>query len=116
MRINIIRAMQTLVAFSKAMADPTRQEILRHLCCQWLSVNDVVDALNRSVSQPTVSHHLKVLESANLVQVRQEGRQRFYSLDQAQFSACCTTLVRDFAPLIAPDVLQPRALEVPDNQ
>ena len=28
------------VAFAKAMADDTRQEIMKHLCCEWLSVNE----------------------------------------------------------------------------
>ncbi len=86
------------VTFAKAIADETRQEIMQHLCCVWLSVNDVVDSLGGKVSQPTVSHHLKKLEEAGLVLVREEGRQRFYTLDQAQFTICCGTLVRQFAP------------------
>ncbi len=40
---------------AKALADETRQEIMRHLCCDWLSVNDIVDKLNGKVNQPTVS-------------------------------------------------------------
>ncbi len=46
------------VTFAKALADDTRQEIITHLCCAWLSVNDVVDKLNGKVNQPTVSFHL----------------------------------------------------------
>ncbi len=86
------------VLFAKALADTTRQEIMKHLCCAWLSVNDVVDALGGKVNQPTVSHHLKKLEEAGLVIVRQDGRQRFYTLDQAQLTVCCGGLVRTFAP------------------
>ena len=86
------------IDFAKALADETRQEIMKHLCCAWLSVNDVVDALNGTVSQPTVSHHLKFLESLNLVHVRQEGRQRFYSLNQEQFTVCCGQILASFAP------------------
>ena len=86
------------VTFAKALADDTRQEIMKHLCCVWLSVNDVVDKLGGKVNQPTVSHHLKKLEEANLVVVRQEGRQRFYSLNQEQLTVCCGMLVRAFAP------------------
>lgn len=86
------------VLFARALADDTRQQIMKHLCCTWLSVNDVVDALGGKVSQPTVSHHLKILESAHLVDVRQEGRQRFYSLDQKQLTVCCGLLMSNFAP------------------
>ena len=58
------------VQFAKAIADETRQEIMTHLCCVWLSVNDVVDKLDGRVNQPTVSHHLKKLEDAGCWCVR----------------------------------------------
>jgi DNA-binding transcriptional ArsR family regulator len=70
------------LVFAKAIADETRQEMMRHLCCTWLSVNELVEKLGGKVNQPTVSHHLKKLEEANLVLVRQDGRQRFYTLNQ----------------------------------
>ena len=44
-----------------------------------LRVNDLVEALD--ISQPQVSKHLKVLREVGLVQVREEGRERIYSLD-----------------------------------
>lgn len=87
-----------LTSFAKAVADPTRQEIMRHLCCQWLSVNDVVDKLGGLVNQPTVSHHLKILVKAGLAGVRQEGRQRFYTLNQERVALCCGMLIERFAP------------------
>ena len=93
------------VRFAKAIADDTRQEIMTHLCCVWLSVNDVVDKLEGKVNQPTVSHHLKKLEDANLVLVRQEGRHRFYTLNQEQLTVCCGMLVRSFAPNYAETVI-----------
>ena len=88
--------------FAKALADETRQQIMTHLCCVWLSVNDVVDKLQtgtgNKVNQSTVSHHLKILAEAGLVEVREEGRQRFYTLNQEQLTVCCGVLVRSFAP------------------
>jgi ArsR family transcriptional regulator len=86
------------VAFAKALADETRQEIMKHLCCAWLSVTDVVEKLDGRVNQPTVSHHLKKLADAGLVSVRRDGRQRFYTLNQGRLTACCGRLVRRFAP------------------
>ena len=50
------------VEFAKALADETRQKIMVLCCCKQLSVNDIVDALD--VTQPTVSHHLKILKTA----------------------------------------------------
>src|SRR5215218_411208 len=95
-----------VLTFSKALADETRQEIMTCLCCVWLSVNDVVDKLEGKVNQPTVSHHLKKLEDANLVLVRQEGRNRFYTLNQEQFTVCCGLLVQSFAPNFAAPVVR----------
>ena len=90
-----------MVTFAKALADDTRQEIMTHLCCVWLSVSDIVEKLDNSdnkVNQPTVSHHLKKLEDANLVIVRREGKHRYYTLNQEQLTVCCGSLVRNFAP------------------
>lgn len=100
------------VLFAKALADETRQEIMSHLCCVWLNVSDVVDKLEGRVNQPTVSHHLKKLEEAGLVLVRQEGRQRFYTLNQEQITECCGMLVRSFAPDYTGSVVQVDAIPV----
>ncbi len=86
------------VLFAKAIADETRQQIMKHLCCVWLSVNEIVEKLGGKVNQPTVSFHLKKLEEANLVLVRQEGRQRFYTLNQEYLTFCCGQLISYFAP------------------
>lgn len=93
------------VLFAKALADETRQEIMSQLCCVWLSVNDLVEKMDGKVNQPTVSHHLKKLEEANLVYVREEGRFRYYTLNQEQFTVCCGLLVRNFAPNYAETVI-----------
>src|SRR5215475_1040808 len=102
------------ITFAKALADETRQEIMKHLCCVWLSVNDVVDKLGGKVNQPTVSFHLKKLEEANLVHVRQVGRQRFYTLNQEQLTVCCGKLVRAFAPNYADGLISIDEIKVSD--
>ena len=85
------------VDFAKAMADETRQRVMRLLCCRWLCVGDVVNELD-GISQPTVSHHLGVLREVGLVYVRREGKQVFYSLNQDEVAVCCGRLLRNFAP------------------
>jgi len=84
------------VLFAKALADQTRQKIMNLVCCQWLSVNQIVEHLN--VTQPTVSHHLALLREAGLVNVREEGKQTFYSLNQERVAFCCGQLMIKFAP------------------
>ena len=84
------------VLFAKALADDTRQKIMKICCCNWLSVNEIVEHLN--VTQPTVSHHLAILREAGLVNVREEGKQTFYQLNQGRLASCCTDLKLNFAP------------------
>ena len=84
------------VLFAKALADETRQKIMKLVCCQWLSVSEIVNQLE--VSQPTVSHHLALLRETGLVNVREEGKQTFYSLNQERVAFCCGQLMLSFAP------------------
>jgi len=86
------------VAFAKALADETRQKIMNLVCCQWLSVNEIVEKLDVEVSQPTVSHHLAILRENGLVKVRGKGKQTFYTLNQERMASCCGNLVIKFAP------------------
>ncbi len=86
----------TSVAFAKALADETRQQIMSLCCCKWLSVGEIVSALR--VSQPTVSHHLSILREARLVDSRREGKQIFYSLNQKRIADACCQVAGDFAP------------------
>ncbi|MBI4787396.1 MAG: winged helix-turn-helix transcriptional regulator [Chloroflexi bacterium] len=86
----------TPVDFAKALADQTRQKIMRLCCCEWISVNDIVAKTN--VAQPTVSHHLAILREAGLVKVRHAGRQTFYTLNQDMVVVCCGQIMTTFAP------------------
>jgi len=90
------------VIFAKAIADETRQKIMKICCCEWLSVNGIVEHLN--VTQPTVSHHLAILREAGLVNIREEGKQTFYQLNQNRMTTCCGQLRTTFSPeVIAPE-------------
>ncbi|MGC1379174.1 MAG: metalloregulator ArsR/SmtB family transcription factor [Anaerolineales bacterium] len=88
------------VDFAKALADETRQKIMKLCCCGWVSVTEIVDQLN--VTQPTVSHHLAILRDSGLVNVRHEGKQTFYSLNQESVAVCCGQLMVKFAPEVKP--------------
>ncbi len=84
------------VEFAKAIADTTRQKIMKFCCCDWRSVTDIVDHMQ--VTQPTVSHHLAILRDAGLVAVRHEGKQTFYTLNQERVATCCGVIMKTFAP------------------
>ena len=72
------RAATTADAFN-AVAEPRRREILDVLAGGERPVNDLVRLL--ALPQPQVSKHLKVLREVGLVNARDEGRQRMYSLN-----------------------------------
>jgi DNA-binding transcriptional ArsR family regulator len=84
------------VEFAKAIADDTRQQIMKMCCCEWCSVGDLAAKLK--VTQPTVSHHLAILRDAGLVEIRPEGKQTFYTLNQKRIAFCCGQLMLTFAP------------------
>lgn len=86
-----------IVLFAKALSDDTRQKIMKLCCCEWISVSEIVEKLG-NVTQPTVSHHLAILREAGLVDVRPEGKQTFYSLNQQRVAFCCGQLMVNFAP------------------
>lgn len=95
--------MDSLLNFARMLSDETRQQIMQMVCCEELSVTQIVEALkvlDNAVSQPTVSHHLAELRDAGLVNVRREGRQTFYSLNQEQVTICCGRIMSNFAPEI----------------
>lgn len=85
------------VTFGKAIADETRQRIMRLLCCRELCVSDLVTELG-GVSQPTVSHHLQILKQAELVDTRRDGKQIYYTLRQEAIANCCRVIARKYAP------------------
>lgn len=83
------------VEFCKALADETRQGILKLLRERGeLCVGDIVEAF--ASSQPTISHHLRLLRSAGLVTTRKQGKLVYYALDQENVTECCGMLMVQF--------------------
>lgn len=70
----------------RALADPTRREILRLLRERDLAAGEIASRFD--MTAPTVSHHLSVLKQAGLVQAERNGRSVVYSVD--------TTVVQEF--------------------
>lgn len=67
-----------------AVADPYRMSILQEMhekgcirCC------DMVDLTG--LSQPTCSHHIKLLADSELIECRKEGRNNYFSINRENF-------------------------------
>ena len=76
---------QTRVALAdrlKALADPTRIGIVNRLAANpELCVCDLTSTFE--LSQPTISHHLKVLREAGLIEAERRGTWSYYRLNRA---------------------------------
>jgi len=73
----------------KALADVTRLKIVQMISEKEMCVYDIFQDLN--ISQPAVSHHLKILKQAGLIVGRKKGKWVLYSIDDNH---------RDFLKLI----------------
>ena len=82
------------VAFCRALADDTRQQILALLLQEELCVGDIVKEFD--MSQPTISHHLSILKQSDLVVSRKEGKQVYYAINHDNVVECCGMLMSKF--------------------
>jgi len=75
------------VFFEKAMAavaDPYRLSILHEILERGsITCSDVVSLTG--LSQPTCSHHIKLLAESELVECRKEGRNNYFTLNKINF-------------------------------
>lgn len=69
--------------FCNALGNKTRLKILKVLEEEDYCVCELEVILNKS--QPTISHHLRILEEANLIKAWKRGRYAFYVFNKAQF-------------------------------
>lgn len=70
----------------KALADERRLQIIDLLaCCGKLCVCDITEELG--LSQPNISHHLKILKNAGLIKATKRGRWVDYELDHDRIEA-----------------------------
>jgi len=63
----------------KALADPTRREILALLRKGEMTAGDLAERFD--MSKPSMSHHFSVLKEADLITSRREAQQIWYGLN-----------------------------------
>ena len=59
----------------QAIADPVRRDIINLLAEQTLTVNAIAERFE--VSRPAISKHLKILKECGIIDINQQGRERF---------------------------------------
>lgn len=67
----------------KALADPTRRQILDLLRERDLTAGEIAEHF--TISKPSISNHLNILKSAELVLAEKKGQFIFYSLNTTVF-------------------------------
>jgi len=65
----------------KALSDATRLQIIDMLSCGQLCACNILEKFN--ITQPTLSHHMKILSDSNLVIAVKKGKWTYYSLDDS---------------------------------
>jgi ArsR family transcriptional regulator len=70
-----------LVKISKALADENRYRIFKTISEKGeIACKDITSLFH--LSQPTVSHHLKILTECDLIGVRKEGQWSYFYVNQ----------------------------------
>ena len=81
-----------LSSFFDALSDVTRLKILSALTVSKMCVNDI--AVVTGLNQTTVSHQLRILRDARIVESVRQGKVIFYSVENADISSIMNTAVR----------------------
>jgi len=76
--------METRRDVFQAIADPTRRKILNMLAADAQNLNSISE--NFDMSRQAISLHIKILTECGLIMIRQQGRERYCSLQPGKLS------------------------------
>jgi ArsR family transcriptional regulator, arsenate/arsenite/antimonite-responsive transcriptional repressor len=82
--------MKDLLLLFKTLGDEKRIKIVGLLLEREHCVCELIELLN--LSQPTVSHHLKIMKKGGLLNERRRGTWNYYSLKKEGFAASAALL------------------------
>jgi len=68
----------------QVIADPSRRHILQLLTKDSYNINSLSE--NFEMSRPAVSKHIKILQTAGFISIREIGRERYCVLNQEGFN------------------------------
>src|SRR5579863_7761504 len=86
----------------RALADPTRRQILQELKECDLAAGEIAGRF--PISGPSISRHLAILKSADLVSERREGNRIIYRLEPEEIAGA----VGDFLSTVCPTQIMHR--------
>ncbi|OQA15153.1 MAG: Transcriptional repressor SdpR [Firmicutes bacterium ADurb.Bin356] len=66
----------------KALSDETRLKIVHMLTCESMCANSILECF--SMTQPSLSYHMKILTQSGLVRAKRRGGFTIYSIDSAR--------------------------------
>ncbi|MBN1484226.1 MAG: winged helix-turn-helix transcriptional regulator [Chloroflexia bacterium] len=92
--------MEQVAELLRVLAEPRRLRILYLLMQRELCVCEVLDELD--ISQPLASHHLRVLQEANLIRSRRQAQYVFYSIVPESLAQVKERLLAHFDPANLP--------------
>lgn len=80
----------------RALADPTRRQILQDLQATELTAGEIAGRF--TISGPSISRHLSVLKSAGLVTERRVANRIYYSLVEDRLALCVGQFLSSVCP------------------
>jgi DNA-binding transcriptional ArsR family regulator len=80
----------------RALADPTRRQILQDLRDGELSAGDIASRF--PIKGPSVSRHLSILKSAGLIRERRDANRILYSLAEERLALCVGGFLSSVCP------------------
>jgi DNA-binding transcriptional ArsR family regulator len=105
-------AADNIAAVFRALADPTRRQILQDLRGGERSAGDI--ATRFPIKGPSVSRHLAILKAAELITERRDANRIYYALAEERLALC----VGGFLSAVCPDqiVLRHRRADQPAGE
>lgn len=86
--------MKNIVNFFRAMGEDTRVKIMLMLLKEEMCICELMEELK--LSQSAVSHHVKILKQAELINDRRNGKWTFYSINKQGFEGHFRSLEEKF--------------------
>jgi DNA-binding transcriptional ArsR family regulator len=81
----------------RALADPTRRQILKALKQKDLRAGEITAMF--TMSAPSVSRHLSILKAAELVSERRDGNAIIYRLHSERLAVCLSEFISAVCPM-----------------
>lgn len=84
------------MTFFKAVHDKHRQAILDIIKShKEINANGIVEKVK--LSQPTISHHLKILTDASIIKAKKAGKEVMYTINEDAIEDCCLGFMNKFS-------------------